>query len=431
MNRSSLLCLSLPRPLSLFWMLCLTLACSDPSAPAPPPRHLSQAEQAEVDRHLLQERPNPQFPASIEMGHGRLRYLGTSLRSADRGEGKATSKSFQRGERVRAAHYFEVLETLEGDGGSWKIFLHVAPERSKKTLINADHFPVLGLWSTRHWKKGDLIEDTHDFTIPESAPDRLVGWLGLYRLDRRMKVDARQNHDGRDRIRAFQIDVTGTRPVPKDLPSYRAKKRTGPIEVDGRLDDAGWQAAPWTEPFRRTGDGKKPHFSTRAKLSWDDEALYVAFEVEDRDIWATHTERDAPIYEEEVVEIFIDADGDGRTYDELQLSPRGVQFDAAFTGRRQGMNLGWDSGMTSAVHLRGTLDDASDRDEGWSAEMRIPVDRLTDVPRWPPRPGDRWRVNLYRLEWHSERKRNEGSAFSPPLVGDFHHLPRFGWLEFE
>lgn len=409
--------------------LCLffcAIACSDPTAPAPPPRALDRDEQARVDRHLLQAHPKPHWPASIALGDGRLRYLGTSMWSEDGGgDEMAAPRTVRRGDRVRVAHYFEVLEPLEG---SWKIFLHLAPERSKRNLVTADHFPVLGLWPTHRWKKGDLIEDVHALVVPDGAPDRLVGWLGFYRFDRRLKVDARRDHDGRDRIRAFEVEVAGT---PRDLPVYRAKRRGGPIAIDGRLDDVGWRGVAPTAPFRRTGDGKEPRFSTRARLTWDDEALYVAFEVEDPDVFATHTKKDAPIYEEEVVEIFIDANGDGRTYNELELSPRGVQFDAYFPARRRGMDLSWDSGMTSAVHVRGTLDDARDRDEGWTAEMRIPVARLAGVPRWPPRSGDRWRFNLYRLEWHSKRKVNEGSAFSPPLVGDFHHLPRFGWLEFE
>lgn len=360
------------------------------------------------------------------MGGGKLRYLGTSIWAEPSTGGEAKRpEALRRGDRVRLAHYFEVLEPLEG---SWKIFVHLAPERSKKNLVNADHFPVLGLWPTHRWKKGDVIEDVHALEIPDGAPDRLVGWLGLYRFERRLKVDARPDHDGRNRIRAFDIAVEG---APRDLPVYRARRRQGPIAIDGKLDDAGWQGIPSTGPFRRSIDGRRPRFSTEARLTWDDAALYVAFEVEDPDVWATHAEKDAPIYGEEVVEIFIDANGDGRTYNELELSPRGVQFDAYFPERRRGMDLGWESGMTSAALVRGTLNDARDRDAGWTAEMRIPVDRLAEVPRWPPMPGDRWRFNLYRLEWHSERKKSEGSAFSPPLVGDFHHLPRFGWLEFE
>jgi hypothetical protein len=53
------------------------------------------------------------------------------------------------------------------------------------------------------------------------------------------------------------------------------------------------------------------------------------------------------------------------------------------------------------------------------------------VPHVPPRPGDVWRFNAYRLE-HLERKKSvEADAFSPLYEGDFHNLPRFGKLAFE
>jgi hypothetical protein len=94
------------------------------------------------------------------------------------------------------------------------------------------------------------------------------------------------------------------------------------------------------------------------------------------------------------------------------------------------MDLTWDSGMKSAVKVRGTLDDASDRDSGWTVELQIPLARLAEVPRLPPQAGDRWRFNLYRLEL-PDRRTQQGQAFSPLFVGDFHALPRFGWLVFQ
>ncbi|HSP79172.1 MAG TPA: carbohydrate-binding family 9-like protein, partial [Myxococcaceae bacterium] len=182
--------------------------------------------------------------------------------------------------------------------------------------------------------------------------------------------------------------------------------------------------------LRGSFDGRPVALRTEARLAYDDAHLYIAFDVEDPDMWGTLRERDAPIYEQEVVEVFLDANADGRTYNELQVSPHNVTFDAYFPARRQGMDLGWDSGMVTAVKVRGTLDDPTDRDEGWRAELRIPLARLAEVPHLPPRKGDRWRFNLYRLE-HLERRQVEGQAFSPLFVGDFHALPRFGWLVFE
>ena len=38
--------------------------------------------------------------------------------------------------------------------------------------------------------------------------------------------------------------------VGTNLPKhYVCRTATGPIVIDGRLDDAAWQDAPWTDPF--------------------------------------------------------------------------------------------------------------------------------------------------------------------------------------
>ena len=106
-------------------------------------------------------------------------------------------------------------------------------------------------------------------------------------------------------------------------------------------------------------DGRPLQVRTLARLLWDDAHLYVAFDNGGRDVWGTLRAHDAKIYEEEVVEIFLDANADGRTYNELRVSPHNVQFDAYFPARRTGMDLSWQSGMQSAVKVDGTLDDDS------------------------------------------------------------------------
>jgi hypothetical protein len=348
------------------------------------------------------------------LGNGKLRYLGTDVRP----------DPVARGQVLHISHYFESLAPLDK---SWKIFVHVQGSSRPGILVNGDHLPIEGLYPTQRWTAGQILEDSYTITVPAQAPDELTGYIGFYYYDSRLPVDQAAAHDGANRIPAFRVKVAGEQ---GSLPAYRAPRRKAEIAVDGDLSDPGWQSVPSTGPFARSQDGAAPRYRTEAKLVWDDEAIYVAFRVQDEDVWAKLDKDDDPIYGEEVVEIFIDADGDGKTYNELELSPKNVRFDAFFPARRQGMDLGWSSGMTTGVRVQGTLNDPSDQDEGWTAEMRIPVKNLAAVPRWPPLPGDKWRFNLYRLEWHTRRTINEGSAFSPPLVGDFHHLPRFGSLEF-
>src|SRR5262245_32248315 len=57
---------------------------------------------------------------------------------------------------------------------------------------------------------------------------------------------------------------------PRGYLCYRAAK---PITIDGKLDDAAWQSAPWSEAFIDIEGDRKPapRFRTRMKMLWDDQ----------------------------------------------------------------------------------------------------------------------------------------------------------------
>ena len=67
------------------------------------------------------------------------------------------------------------------------------------------------------------------------------------------------------------------------------------------------------------------------------------------------------------------------------------------------------------------------------SEWRIPIGELKDIPA-PPAPGATWKINLFRLDRIRRGDKvikNEASAWSTPLSGDFHNLDRFGTLQFD
>jgi hypothetical protein len=152
----------------------------------------------------------------------------------------------------------------------------------------------------------------------------------------------------------------------------------------------------------------------------------VAFLSEDRNISTPFTKDDEPLYTSNVVEIFLNPSGDLKRYFEIELSPANVLFDASFTGRRQGMELGWSSRALHGVHLDGTLNEPRDVDRGWTAELFVPFASL-DGAR--PQRGATWRFNLFRL-LQGPGQPGEGQAYSAPLVGDFHAVQRFAYLKF-
>ena len=325
------------------------------------------------------------------------------------------------GQRVVLSHYFQAAKTTPR---GFQFFVHLVDSASGQMVLNADHEIQGGGRPPESWPVGKVIEDVHVLKVPPLEGRSLRVLLGFWNGNGRLEIDRGSAQYGDNRMLGPNIE-----PRHEELSVYQARRAAKPPVIDGRLDDEVWRSATAVELVRSL-DGGKPSFKTVARLAYDDENLYVAFDCEDPDVWGTLRRRDDPIYTEEVVEIFIDADGDGKTYNEIEVSPNNTVFDAYFPARRQGMDTSWDSGVKSAVLVRGTLNDPSDRDDGWSVEMQIPIARLASVPRVPPRKGDRWRFNLYRLE-HVDRKRVEGYAFSPPLVGDFHQLSRFAWLAFE
>lgn len=212
---------------------------------------------------------------------------------------------------------------------------------------------------------------------------------------------------------------------------YEIKKTKLAIHADGRLDEKAWQEC---EPIQLTGrDGKTPMQKTSARILWDNDFIYVAFDCEDQNIWSTFTKRDQPLYNEEVVEIFIDPDGDGNTYLELEVSPLGIFWDGFILnhgpGKIKGI-LAWNSETIRwGVHLNGTQNNPNDIDQSWSAEIAVPIKDLATAPNRPPKPGDKWRLNLYRID-HPDSNTSEESLWSPVSGPSFHDPDKFGEVTF-
>lgn len=214
------------------------------------------------------------------------------------------------------------------------------------------------------------------------------------------------------------------------LPVYRCRRARGPIVVDGVLDEAAWQGAEMVQ-LVLADSGAPPRQPTSARLLWNDDYLYAAFQCQDDDIWGITTERDRDIYNQEVVELFVDADGDGHGYVEIEVSPLNAVLDLFMLWRddRQRGLWDWDSaGLLTAVVVDGDPTRRGTPDRAWTVEMAVPMSDFMTAPHLPPRVGDRWRMNLYRIDRGAGG--DEYSAWSAPGRNNFHTPARFGILEF-
>jgi hypothetical protein len=212
------------------------------------------------------------------------------------------------------------------------------------------------------------------------------------------------------------------------LPIYEVRRTATPIRVDGNLDDAAWSRAPLVGGFVNNSDGSKSPYKTEARVLYDDNFLYFSFRCVDDNIWSTMRRRDEHLWEEEVIEVFLQADASQPSYIELEVNPLGTMLDIYLLGIRKPLHYeSWNSEkLRWAVQVDGTVDGKAG-DHEWTCEISLPVEDVVTAPHHPPQPGDRWRMNLYRTE-HLPTSAN--LAWSPTLQDDFHIPNRFGEIVF-
>ena len=259
-------------------------------------------------------------------------------------------------------------------------------------------------------------------------------------------------------------------PYPEEnLKHYTCYRAVGPIVIDGHLDEESWQKAPRSPRFEDLEEPGRPAlFDTQAAMLWDDEHLYVGFWVEEPDIRATLTERDSMICRENDVEVFIAGQD---AYYEFELNALGTIMERFYIWQDRYKEAGyadipefalidngivdtlgghwsghksergrrwcfrsWDMpGLQWAVHLDGTINDSSDVDRGWFAEIAFPwqgLKHLAGDRSLPAKDGDVWRMDISRFQWIEEG----GSRTCPGWAGNSHgvydsHTPeRFTYI---
>ncbi len=224
-------------------------------------------------------------------------------------------------------------------------------------------------------------------------------------------VDGPRTRDGLGT--AGLVDVTS---VPVRLVATRVEASP---ELDGVLDEAAWSSATAV----RLGDsleGEPVAIETSVRALWDDEMLYVGAILEDDDVWSQFEAQDDPLWKEEAFEFFLFGEATRRRYLELQVSPRGVTFDARFDTYRKG-DEAWDGPWRAAAAVDGTVRRRDDRDRQWSVEMAVPFAMICEhtAMACPPVTGATTRVNAFRLD-RPRRGPPQASSLAPTRVPDFH-----------
>lgn len=216
-------------------------------------------------------------------------------------------------------------------------------------------------------------------------------------------------------------------------PEYQVTRATAPREALLAAAEDAWAGG-------ATIEWGPSQYATTFRALWDDEGLHLRWDAVDPNPWHTMTKRDEHIWDEEVVEIFIDLNHTGRDYYELEISPANVVCDLRMVSPwpdKEG-DIDWDlEGLQTRVHAR---TDAQGATTGWAATAFLPWSGFRDLPSaqgvaLPPEPGDSWRFNVFRIKRpggpQDPAKDGVFAAWSPPTVQSFHDAGAFRPFRFE
>ncbi len=395
--------------------------------------------------YVLDKAPDA-IPIKLDINFdGKLSLLGAKLEPA----GPVAPNA-----HVKVTMYWRSDKKLDA---GWNLFTHVL-DGSGERILNIDNVGPLREWKGDRqalapslWEPGKVYVDEQDFTVPANVrTDKIQFTTGVWHDNDRLKiVGGPADRENRGIVANIAIGGAPAQPSAADtlntrVPVLRVDKldKGVKIELDGKLDEPAWQTAAQSGPFVDVRTGRLNPASPvngSVKLLWDDQNLYLGFDVRDADVTGGFDPKakDPHLWDKDTVEIMTDPDGDGdnKDYYEIQVNPQGLVFDSQFDDYNSPKkdpdgpfgHQDWDSKLKSGVVVNGTMDKKDDHDQGYVVEIGIPWKSFGKAKQKPPKTGDIWRMNFYAM------KNNNGVSWSPILgQGNFHKASRFGrvlWAE--
>ncbi|MCG8422802.1 MAG: carbohydrate-binding family 9-like protein [Proteobacteria bacterium] len=432
----------------LCFIACLATAAWSACVDQGPGPTRKKIDPSYIKRNLLSQPPVHMTNLVHADFDGKVVYLGNDL----------PSNILIPGQPAHIVHYWQVVEP---PGGQWRVFVHLEgkPGHGKPADSKLQDWLNLGASDMRigygpdKWRAGDILRDEQEIRLPtswSSPAAQLV--VGLFRkggqtVADRMPVRSQpKGQPARVTVAQFQVDKSKTQAQQNPnikaakkptKPVYVIRKAQGPIILDGRADEDAWKRASSSPAFATAEGSPAIKGETRARLLWNEQTLYLFVEAKDPDVFSQYRNHDDPLWKEDVVEIFIDADRNHRGYVELQVNPNNAHFDSWFaTTRASKADPAWNANMQSAVFVHGTADNRDDTDTGWDAELAIPLAAVKGrdsamAVHIPPRPGDTWRLNVVRIDKpRGEKSRLAVSSWNKITYRDFHALGRMLEVQF-
>lgn len=149
-----------------------------------------------------------------------------------------------------------------------------------------------------------------------------------------------------------------------------------PPQLDGILDEPSWQRADVARNFIQQDprEGMPATEPTEVRVLYDGQNLYFGvfcFDSQVDGILARELRRNNSFRNDDSFSIILDTFHDHRNAFLFRINPRGTQFDALITEEGRDVNSSWEERWEDETYIH---------DEGWSAEIKIPLKSIRFAP---------------------------------------------------
>jgi len=204
-------------------------------------------------------------------------------------------------------------------------------------------------------------------------------------------------------------------------------KTNDEIKIDGDLTD--WKT-PFLGPFVIHNSGENAAQNTFVSLSWNDQNLYIAYRSADSKIIGMPQKKDASIFStDDLVEFFIDPDGDGQNYIEIGVNAFSSNYDLLLKCISPNCG-GWNTAMSFDIAGLETVSKITP--EGYNTEIKIPFSSLQNIKNGNftlPKIGTKWRGNAFRIDYGNTTEYLALQYYKSLKYG-FHQPEEFAVFEF-
>jgi hypothetical protein len=223
---------------------------------------------------------------------------------------------------------------------------------------------------------------------------------------------------------ALSVGVAAQDVAPIDYATARLDRRilavraTGPIRVDGLLDEPDWGTAPVASHFvqREPREGEPASEDTEVRVLYDEQRLYLGVFAHDRhpgEIVTNELKKDFTPSSNDGFEVIFDTFRDDRNGYQFATNAMGAKWDAQMVNEGRDVNVDWDGVWDVRTRVV---------ENGWYAEIVIPFRTL----RFAHGGDETWGMNFLRRV----RRRNEESYWSPiPRIYSLTRVSLAGTLE--